>query len=36
MSDLCLACHAKYQTQAPADGVTRYPFYPARVRPVGP
>jgi hypothetical protein len=32
MSDLCLACHAKYYTEGPSDGVSRYPFYPARVR----
>ena len=31
LTETCQACHDKYRPQVPSDGVSRYPFYPARV-----
>ncbi len=32
LTDTCQACHDKYRPEIPSDGVSRYPFYPARER----
>jgi hypothetical protein len=30
LTEVCQACHDKYRPQVPSDGISRYPFYPAR------
>jgi hypothetical protein len=30
LQEVCSACHAKYRSAEPSDGVARYPFYPKR------
>ncbi len=31
LTETCQACHDKYRPQVDSDGISRYPFYPARM-----
>ena len=31
LAETCQGCHDKYRPETPSDGVSRFPFYPARV-----